>query len=166
MHDHNDSHPLSPPLASCSDHPGEAWPRPSIILEHVARTYALTVQDLQGKKRDALKVEARQVVIHLLAARGCGATGIGRLIRLDHSTVSHHLLHARLTRLQQQLIAELTTELHRMAEQPRIHRQWPTSGSALPGGQPRDSAWGLLTQEPPSLGEHSDRLLVIPMPCS
>jgi len=166
MHTHNASRRSSTtPIASDPCPLPEAWPRPLIILEHVAMTYALTVQRLQAKGRGALIVEARQVAIHLLAASGRGPSGIARLLRLNHSTVSHHLRHARLDQLQQQMIAELTTELHRMAERPRTLHWLPTSDPRLPDGKCPAPARRSLTQDTPSLGEHSDRLLVIHMPC-
>jgi hypothetical protein len=72
------------------------------------------VAHLQSKRRDLYTIEAKRVAVHLLAQSGLGQSAIGRLLCLDHSTVRHHL-HVALDRWQQQLVADLKTELHRMA---------------------------------------------------
>ena len=61
------------------------------VIGAVARAYNLQPADIVGRSRHALVVEARRVVIGLLADAGYGPMSIGRMVQRDHSTVTHHL---------------------------------------------------------------------------
>lgn len=73
----------------------QAPDNPQSVVVQVAHAYGLTPSALLARRRDPLVVEARRVTMHLLAERGLGPTAIGRVVRLDHSTVLHHLARLR-----------------------------------------------------------------------
>lgn len=83
------------------------------IIRTVARAYDLQPADIVGPDRSALVVEARRVVIRLLADAGYGPMSIGRVVQRDHSTVTHHLaaLHNRPTVQELDMLHDLRTEM-------------------------------------------------------
>jgi len=114
------SAPLSGPVAAAALTPTVAeaasgWPPPAIILRHVAQVYSLSGPGLQVKKRDPYTVEGKRMAIHLLSASGLGPTAIGRAMRLNHSTILHHLRHVELNVEERRLLLDLEGELRRLA---------------------------------------------------
>jgi hypothetical protein len=141
------------------------WPAPEIILDHVAFTYGISLQQLRSKRRDLLTVEAKRVAIHLLAASGQGASAIGRLMCLHHSTVLHHLTHVHLDLCQQQLVFDLQSELHRMASCVQGSSQNLPRASGRSSGSPRTPTGGTHpVGHIPTLGAHTDHLQIISRP--
>ncbi len=102
---------LTPTMAEAAS----GWPAPAIILRHVAQVYSLSGPGLQVKKHDPYTVEGKRMAIHLLAASGLGPTAIGRAMRLNHSTVHHHLRHVDLNVEERRLLLDLEGELRRLA---------------------------------------------------
>lgn len=114
------SAPLSGPVAAMAPPPtlaeaASGWPPPAIILRHVAQVYSLSGPGLQVKKRDPYTVEGKRMAIHLLSASGLGPTAIGRAMRLNHSTILHHLRHVELNVEERRLLLDLEGELRRLA---------------------------------------------------
>jgi len=94
-----------------------ACPTPERIMASVAQAYGIA---LPSRRRDPYTVDAKQVVIALLARAGLGVTAIGRALDLHHSTVLHHRA-VGLTPDQQVVIADLERELGHLAGDPTPH---------------------------------------------
>ncbi len=94
-----------------------ACPTPERIMASVAQAYGI---GLPSRRRDPGTVDAKQVVIALLARAGLGVTAIGRVLALHHSTVLHHTA-VGLTSEQQVVIADLERELGHLAGDPTPH---------------------------------------------
>jgi chromosomal replication initiator protein len=90
------------------------------VISIVARTFALSVDDLLGRKRDKETAQARQVAMYVIRKRGgCSLSDIGAALGgRNPSTVSHacekvaedmtnsHILRRRVEDIQKNLSAE------------------------------------------------------------
>ena len=106
--------PAIPRAPSPAANSRPACPTPERIMASVAQAYGIGPP---SRRRDPYTVDAKQVVIALLARAGLGVTAIGRALDLHHSTVLHHKA-VGLTPNQQVVIADLERELDHLAGDP------------------------------------------------
>lgn len=60
------------------------------LVDAVCEQFGITPVQLRAGNRQRENVEARRILVHALAAQGCGPLQGGRIIARDHSTFIHH----------------------------------------------------------------------------
>jgi len=148
----------------------------SRIVARVAQAYGVSPATLVSRRRDPLLVEARRVVMGLVAERGLGPCWIGKVLHRDHRTVLHHLVVLRPGRSaeEQEMLSDLRVSI-RSAPSPdpqggRVrteHSALPLHGQQGPPSSPRRACAARRRTMPPlPTGEAPSAVCATACPCA